>query len=169
MYSLSALFLFAQAAPVTVPPWVAIATPLAGALVAKVVPWTTLSITRRMQQERQAHETQEAWRAERTQAYSVFFSLARDARARSHRSSKPVAETGGQTTLEELRVAHARVELVAGKEKLVEAANKLYHVCVELLEGRAPPEADDTYRRERRAFLNWALDELGLPRRSLGS
>ncbi len=191
MYSLSALFLFAQAPLVRTPLWVFIVAPLGAACVAALATLAATGITlsttnrreqkrldseesrererldhqERMQRDKLKHESQEAWRVERREAYSVFFSLARDVAAlRNMPSEEDNVPSGAPVTSEGLRQAHAAVELVGGKKDLVTAANELYEECKRILQkhGESRPQA---YRDARRAFLKAARDELGLPPR----
>jgi hypothetical protein len=190
MYSLSALFLLAQASPVRYPLWLVIVAPTAAACVAALATlaatWLTLSRTNlgeqrrldheeRMQEEKLKHESEEAWRVERRDAYSVFFSLARDVAALrkvpSGGSDVPSEEdnvpSGAPTSPEALRQAHATVELVGEEKELVTTANKLYEECKRILQGHGESRPKG-YRDARRAFLKAARDELGLPPRPQG-
>jgi hypothetical protein len=123
-----------------------------------------------MHSEKLKHESREAWRVERKEAYSVFFSLARDVAASRNvvppeeSSEESNVPSGGRTTPEDLREAHATVELVGEKKDLVSAANDLYEECKRILQG-IPPSGPTSYRDARRAFLKAARDELGLPPR----
>jgi hypothetical protein len=129
---------------------------LAGPAVAAVA----ILSTNRREADRLKHERQMKLREERQRAYSVFFSLARDARAAIERPPRPEAQTGERTALQNLRDAHATVELVGETQALRDAAGELYDVCKQFLEGQRPSEADRaTYRRARRAFLECARTE----------
>lgn len=105
-----------------------------------------------MQREKLKHESQEAWRGERKQAYSVFFSLARDVAAtRNVPSDEDNVPSGAPITAEGLRQAHATVEMVGETEDLVTAANNLYEECKLILQGSGP-SGPTSYRDARRGF-----------------
>jgi hypothetical protein len=79
----SPLFLLAQAkAPVGAPLWAFLNAALGAPLATTVL---TLFFTNRRERERQFHEErtkrEEAWRVERTRAYTAFLALARAAKA----------------------------------------------------------------------------------------
>jgi hypothetical protein len=184
MYSLSALFLLAQAPPVRYPLWLVIVAPLAAACVAALATLAatglTLSRTNRGEQERMdheermqgkklKHESQEAWRVQRQKAYSVFFSLARDVAAtRNEPSGGNNVSSGAPVTAEGLRQAHATVVLVGETEELVIAATNLYDEC-KRIQKNLPEKRTNGYREAREAFWKYARDELGLPPLPLGS
>ena len=181
MYSLSSLYLLAQAPPVRTPLWVVIGPPLAAASVAALATLAATGITlyrtnrrekerlgheERMQRDRLEHESQEAWRVERREAYSVFFSIARDIAASGNvvPSGESNVPSGGRATPEDLREAHATIELVAETNELVSVAGDIYEECKRILRGHSELRSN-AYRDARRAFLKAARDELGLPPR----
>jgi hypothetical protein len=120
----------------------------------------------RMQRDRLEHESQEAWRVERREAYSVFFSIARDIAASGNvvPSGESNVPSGGRATPEDLREAHATIELVAETNELVSVAGDIYEECKRILRGHSELRSN-AYRDAKRAFLKAARDELGLPPR----
>jgi hypothetical protein len=158
MYSLSALFLFAQGASVGVPLWVAIAAPLITALGTVLVAWLTLRETNRRERERQVHEkkmqsetfkrqSDEAWRVERKQAYTAFFALARAAKAATEQPT--TSKDTKDELLEDLREKHATVVLVGETKALFGAAQAYYEICQDFLEGddQPGPQSDERYKK----------------------
>jgi hypothetical protein len=123
----------------------------------------------RMQREKLKNESQEAWRVERKEAYSVLFSLARDVAATRNAPSRGNnVPSKAPPTPEGLRQAHATVELVGETDDLVTAANSLYEECKRIQNG-LPESRPNGYREAREAFWRYARDELGLPPLPLGS
>jgi hypothetical protein len=187
MYSLSALFLLAQA-----PPWM---FPLAAASVAALATLAaagiTLFATNRREQERlhseerreqerlrseeqrhrdkHKHESQEAWRVERKQAYAPFFALARHAR---QTLDWKTSQDSKAALLEDLREAHAAVVLVVKEDDLRRNAQAYYEVCKDILHedilhediphGKDLSVLTERYKDARNEFVNSARVEIGL-------
>ena|SRR5215211_8679411 len=183
MYSLSALFLLAQAPPWMFPIAAASVTALATLAATGIALFATnrreqerlgseerrerkrLDHEERMQRDRLEHESKEAWRVERRGAYSVFFSLARrakqtlDARQTEDWST---LEDKAAVLLEDLRVAHATVALVVGEEDLLRKAQAYYLVCKDILDAKDLSGLKERYEDARNEFVGSARDELGL-------
>jgi hypothetical protein len=190
MYSLSALFLLAQAPPWMFPIAAASVTALATLAATGIALFATnrreqerlgseerrerkrLEHEERMQMARLEHESKEAWRVERRGAYSVFFSLARrakqtlDARQTEDWST---LEDKAAVLLEDLRVAHATVALVVGEEDLLRKAQAYYLVCKDILDGKDPSGLKEKYEDARNEFVESAREELGLQHQPWGS
>jgi hypothetical protein len=163
MYSLSALFLLAQA-----PPWMfTLVTASVAALATLAATGITLFATHRREQKRLEHESEEAWRVERRHAYSEFFALARHAKQTLDWSTSKDLKAKAEL-LEDLREAHAAVALVVEKEDLSRHAYAYYEVCKEILQEDIPHGKDlsrleGKYKVARNEFLESARVELGLP------
>jgi hypothetical protein len=143
---------------------------IVGVVVAVIGTIATHVLTMRLEKKRWEHERALRMREVRQQAYVVFFSLARDAMAKARieewlpeHPQRPEEQTGERTAVQNLRDAHATVELLGETRAIEEAARALYDLGKKFLEGQRPSETDEKkYKRARKAFLESARTELGI-------
>jgi hypothetical protein len=158
----SPLFLLAQAkAPVGVPLWAFLIAALGAPLATTVL---TLFCTNRRERERQFHEErtkrEEAWRVERTRAYTAFLALARAAKATEE---QPISKDSKEALLKNLREAHARVAMVSETDDLRNDAQAYYDICKYTSQEKDVSGLEKSYKTARNDFFRRARAELGLP------
>jgi YD repeat-containing protein len=137
-----------------------------GTLATVTVAWGSLTRTIRSEKEAQ-------WRAERKQAYTTFFALARAAKAATEQPTTSGDSNSGDTNrekrLEALREAHATVVLVGETNALFGTAQELHQTCKDMidrvLKGKDVSGSGllERYRKAGEKFFESARKELRLP------